>query len=541
MVGGSPPIGEASGRGPVIFHAVSLSIAAIMLVWTAKGLQFYWDDWAIISALSRGDFSVPWLMNSHNEHWILLPKLVFSLLHVTLGFGSVWPYIAITLMLHLLLCHLLWRLAIRGGADPWLTGWASLGFALYAAGIENIFFVIPMGVVANMVLGTATLLELNRPRPRPVVIVLLSTVNVVTYSLAPVFLVLSGVSLVVQRRIRLAWTLVPPGTIYALWFLLERPSVPGQPHSSVDVLLVPLYWMLGVGNAISSAVPWRSPEAANMPGLQPVSAFLAFVGVCVLVGILTTIARRPDLRPGWVVTVFFLGCPGLVAVSSLSKVSFGLGYAMLPRYTYIGTAFLLPFLLVFLTRAMTRRRVRRAAVMTAAAAVALANVVAWPGVAGERVRMTRESARTLAAGQNLANAGRPLYREMAGTPAFGFLTPEDLSRLDLSQVAGEITRADELSAVLSAQVRVIPGGAPVSPCGPTTSAIDAPLESAPFTINVSRTTTVALSINVDGGDASHAWVTRLGAGAHDVSSLVDQGTLVVRELDGGASLVLCER
>lgn len=520
---------------------VGLGCAALLLCWSARGLQFYWDDWAVIAALGRGDFSTSWLLSSHNEHWFLLPKLVFAGLHASVGAGSVWPYVAVTLALHLLLCHLLWRLALRAGADEWLAGLATLGFALYAAGIEDILFPTPMGVIANMVLGTLTVLELTRDRPRPVVIAVLSTLNVITYSLASVFLVLSAVLMLVQRRRGLLWTLVPPSLLYALWFLLEGPRVPGQAREVGDVLLVALYWLLGVGNSLASVVPWRSPSAANLPGLQPFSAFLALAGAAVLVGILVLVARRPALRPGPVVTVFLLGTVVLVAVSSLSKVSFGLGYAMLSRYTYIGTAFLLPFLVVLLTRVVTQRPRTRAAVTVVVAGLAVANIVAWPPVAAERVGMTRDAARTLAAGQRLATSGQPLYAEMAGTPEFGFLSPEDLHRLDLSQVAGEVTRADVLSAVLAAQVRMVANDTPASRCGARGTSVEVPLESTPVTIDVPRTTTVALSLTGEDGAVSRVRATRLAPGWYDVDALVDDGVLTVRRLDGGDVLRLCGR
>ncbi len=374
-----------------------------------------------------------------------------------------------------------------------LAGLATIGFALYAAGIEDILFPTPMGVVANMVLGTMTVLELSRHRPRPVVVVALSTLNVMTYSLASVFLVLSVALVLVRRRPRLLWTLVPPTVVYGTWFLLEAPRVPGQAQVAGDLLLVPLYWLLGVGNALASVVPWRSPAAANLPGLQPVSAFLALASVSLLVAMLVLVARRPHLRPGPTVTVFLLGLPVLVAMSSLSKVSFGLGYAMLSRYTYIGTAFLLPFLVVLVSRVMAERPMSRPVVTVAVAGVVLANVVAWPAVAAERVMMTRDAARTLAAGQQLARSGQPLFPEMASTPEFGFLAPEDLPRLDLTQVADEVTRADRLTAVLSAQVRFVVTRTPPARCEAAAASLDVPLGSTPVTIEVPSTTTVAFS------------------------------------------------
>ncbi len=137
--------GPPSSAGePAPSTSLSLCIGgAVCSAWTARGLQFYWDDWAIVSALNRGDFSLSWLMANHNEHWILLPKLVYSCstdrgLRVSLAIhrgdpdapprpGS--PSV---------------EAGHSGGADPWLATLAALGFALYAAGVEDILFPIQM-------------------------------------------------------------------------------------------------------------------------------------------------------------------------------------------------------------------------------------------------------------------------------------------------------------------------------------------------------------------------------------------------------------
>jgi hypothetical protein len=361
---------------------------------------------------------------------------------------------------------------------------------------------------------------------------------VMTFGLAPVFLLLSGVLLLVQRRIRLAWTLLPACAVFALWYLIEAPRVSGQPHTLADLLLVPLYWLLGIGNAAASVIPWRSPAATILPGLDSTSAFLALVSVCVLVAALVLVARRPRLRPGPVVTVFLLGSPVVIVVTSLSRVSYGLGYAMLSRYTYIGTAFLLPFLLVLLTRTAAGSRTKQRITLAAVCVVVGANIIAWPAVAREWTTSTRDSARTLAAGQQLARAGQPLYREMAATPEFGFLAPDDLPGLDLRQVADEVTRVDQLSAVLSAQVRMVAGETPPAPCEEVAS-LRLPLASAPFTIRVPQTSTVALSLTDGEGATSRVRATRLTPGVYVVSSLVDDGTLVIRELEGRTNLALC--
>jgi len=66
-----------------------------------------------------------------------------------------------------------------------------------------------------------------------------------------------------------------------------------------------------------------------------------------------------------------------------------------------------------------------------------------------------------------------------------------------------------------------------------------PLASAPFTIRVPQTSTVALSLTDGEGATSRVRATRLTPGVYVVSSLVDDGTLVIRELEGRTNLALC--
>ena len=78
---------DTPGSRVLAFHLSSLAVVAGVLVWSARGLQFYWDDWALVAALSRGDFSAAWFFGNHNEHWIMLPKLVYALLYRCSGSG----------------------------------------------------------------------------------------------------------------------------------------------------------------------------------------------------------------------------------------------------------------------------------------------------------------------------------------------------------------------------------------------------------------------------------------------------------------------
>ena len=174
------------------FHLLSLFLAGVFLLWSARGLHFYYDDWPLVAAVTRGEASVAWLFAPHNEHLIVVPKLVFASLYQLVGAGSALPYLAVTIGLHVTVCHLLFRLSLQGGADPWHAAVAAAGFATFAAGIENILFVVTLGLLAAVALGIGTILELGRPRPRSWLVVTMTTVSFMSFGIAPVLLAVSG-------------------------------------------------------------------------------------------------------------------------------------------------------------------------------------------------------------------------------------------------------------------------------------------------------------------------------------------------------------
>ena len=533
------PLETGPTRRPLMVHLLSLAAAAVLIVWSARGLQFYYDDWAMVAAINRGEPLWGWLMAPHNEHWILVPKLVFAGLHSLVGFGSVWPYALVTLALHLTLCHLLWRFAVRCGADPWLATIAALGFAVYCAGVENILVAMEMLFVGSMVLGTLTFLELTRGRPRPALVVLWSVLNVMTFSLGPVFVGMAALLIVVQRRWRTLGALVPAAALFVAWRSVQQPASTGTAASVGDLLTLPVYWAMGVGNGVSSIVPWRSAAATPLPGLDPRGALLACVGVVVLVLAVFAGERVHRWRGGAAATVFMLGCPGVVLVTSFSRVDFGLGYAMISRNTYVSTAFLLPFLVVVLSRVSREGGRVRVAVVATALAVALANVVVWGGVGRAWSDLTQRNARVLAAGQELQRQGETLLPEMAATSDFAWLSPADLERLDLSEVSSTVTAVDALDARLAAQTTIERLQVPQDGCSVVAdSRIAFAVDDDEGWFRLEHRSDVSFWMR-DGHVRSSGKVTTLDAGTYGVRTLSAHGELDLQDLGGSRSLTAC--
>ena len=524
-------------RRAVVLHAASLVVAAAYLVWSARGSQFYADEWGFLAHLEESGPGMAWLLEPHNEHWTLVAKAAYTGIAAVVGTGSVWPYLALALVLHLVLTHLLWRLAVSRGADPALATLACAGLAVYAAGVENILWAFQTTLLSTMVLGTLAFLEMTRTRPRGWRVGLLCAAAVTTSGLSVVFLGLVVLVALARRRLDLVWTAVPAAALELTWYLVQSPSV-ATPAGAGSLALLPVYWALGLGNAVAGVVPFRTPQQAVFPSSAASTVPVVLLGTVVLVLALAATWRRPRLRPDRMVTVFLLGTPAFVLLTSLSRLSAGIGSAMLSRYAYVGTAFLLPWGLVLLTRIVRDRPSARRPVLVGAAVLLAANAVSWWAVSGEWTSWTRTNARIITAGQELVGSGAPVYADSVLTPEFAVLSPRQVSRLEVRRPAGAPGTQDRLSAALAAQTRLVPVPSPSGPCGPVASEVTLPLGSTPNVV-VSGATPVEVELVDPSGARSHVRGATLAAGAHRLESLLPTGTVLVRVADGEARLRSC--
>ncbi len=526
-------------RRAVAVHLASLVVAAAYLVWSARGSQFYADEWGFLARLEGPGPTVSWLLEPHNEHWTLVAKATYAGIAAVGGTGSVWPYLGLALVLHLTLVHLLWRLALQGGADATLTTIACAGLAVYAAGVENILWAFQTTLLSTMVLGTLAFLEMTRSRPRGWRVAALCALAVMTSGLSVVFVGLVVLAALARRRIDLAWTAVPAAVLELLWYLVQSPSV-ATPPGGGSLALLPVYWALGLGNVVAGIVPFRTPEQAVFPSSAASTVPVVLLGAVVLLAALVAAWRRPRLRPDVMVAVFLLGAPTFVLLTSLSRLSAGIGSAMLSRYAYVGTAFLVPWALVLLTRIVRDHPSARRPVLAGAALLLAANAVSWWAVSGEWTSWTRTNARIITAGQELVRSGAPVYADSVLTPEFAFLSPRQVSLLEVRRPAGPPGTQDRLSAALAAQTRLVPVANPPGPCGPVASEVTLRLDADPVPVVVTaESTPVEVELVDPTGARSHVRGATLGAGAHRLESLLPAGSVVVRVVGGEGVLSAC--
>ena len=119
--------------------------AAVLLLWLGRGMTFFWDEWDFIGTRSLGD-PATW-MAPHNEHWSLLPILVYRAMVETIGIGSYLPYLAVVALLHIAVVAAVYRLVRDATGNGPIAVAAGLVIALFGSGFENLFWGFQTGFV----------------------------------------------------------------------------------------------------------------------------------------------------------------------------------------------------------------------------------------------------------------------------------------------------------------------------------------------------------------------------------------------------------
>jgi len=221
----APPARRDSMRSARLGLSAVVVGAAIFLFATARGLWFGGDDWFIIT--DRGLTSGPGrqgLFEPHFEHWSTLPILAWRGLYSTFGLHTYWPYIGLTIVVHLVIVVLLWYVMTRAAVDGWVATCGCAVFAAAGTGFENLINAWQTQLILPLALGLGAILVApesgRRFTARDAVAAVLLTAAVMSSGVALPMLVAVGLVLVVRRSLRLtALTLVVPVVAYGWWYL----------------------------------------------------------------------------------------------------------------------------------------------------------------------------------------------------------------------------------------------------------------------------------------------------------------------------------
>ena len=388
------------GRLPLATTVLIVLIGSVFLLLQARHLWFFGDDWMFLLERSISQRPVQDLMMPHNDHWTLVPIVVYRALFSVVGLQHYLVFAMLPIAAHAATCILLFLLLRRMGVLPWVAVGVTTVMVFLGAGAENLLWPFQVGMVGTAAFGLAALLVSTGSSGRRSLglVWLLSILSVMTAGTAIPMLIWLGAFTLMRDGLRRALVLtVPPMVVYAAWFLVWGHQ------ADTGITKAPL------ADVIPMA--WRGLSATwdNMTGF-------AGVGPVIVIGLLAgSVALQPgtDRRTlalsGWAaaLTTFM--------IFAYSRGQFGPDAATASRYAYFGALMMLPSLALVLGSAQDRVRVRAAeAWLTLAAVLGLLVVPGVFGVIDFRVArdaMTPDLQERVLAASQLARSGQRLLRE----------------------------------------------------------------------------------------------------------------------------------
>jgi hypothetical protein len=300
--------------------AAVIAGAAILLL--TSGYNFYFDEWDFI--LTAPDWTWVTYLQPHNEHPVLIPRLIYAALLSTAGLRSYLPYMSVLLLLHATNVVLVFELVRRRSGD--LVGLGAAALLLFlGAGWENLLWAFQMTFVGSVTCGLGALLALEQPRSRTSlgVAASLASASVMFSGIGLFFVVAAVVRLGVleARRRDLVW-FAPLVVAVAAWYVAfgRGGAATNPPPTAHNLIAAPLYLLWGLGQAAAGVVGeggWWGPVALALA-----------IGVMAW----TWRKRRPDPFVLGVVAALV----SLYLVTGLTRAQFGYEQAGAGRYVYEG-------------------------------------------------------------------------------------------------------------------------------------------------------------------------------------------------------------
>ncbi len=206
-------------RQPTTWHLLSLIASAALLVVLARSQWFYFDEWAFLVPDNGSSLFAP-----HVGHWSTSPILITHALRAVFGVNTYWPYILLALAIHLALCHLVWRLSLRAGVNPWIATALSFMLMVLGAGAENILWAFQIGFMGAMLLGLIVIALVDRPqlsRRAFIAVIVLSVWSLTFSGTAIPMLLAAGLVSLARRGVRTTIILFSPAAVvYLAWYAI---------------------------------------------------------------------------------------------------------------------------------------------------------------------------------------------------------------------------------------------------------------------------------------------------------------------------------
>lgn len=418
----------------VAAHYLSLVLGAVVLAWLGRNQWFFADDWEFIADRGLTGHPALGLFVPHTQHWTTGPIIIWRGLLNVFGLHSYIPFLLTAIAVHLVVVHLIWRVAGRAHVGDWTrTAGAALFMVAASNGTNAMWaFQITLNGTIAIGLGILLLVESNSPmsRPRFGAVIALSLVMVTFSSIAIPMMIAVGVLVLIRHGWRQAMICVLPAAVaFGSWYMvIGRKPLPGNSNVGIRLklsgsLLEPATRFLGHGVAVSIGAPY-------------------FLGVVVsmvlLIGLIAWSVSKRRILVGRAAGATSAALAGIVffALAAVGRATSVQDAPTQPRYLYVAGALLLPLVMVCLD-SFVRPLVRRWRIVGPLLLVGVA-VLGYANVAKLRHIAHHQSAIEQILRSRILDAASQIR---TGEPYIAGSTPEPQFTIDLQM--------DELAKLVS--------------------------------------------------------------------------------------------
>lgn len=360
-------------------HYVLLAAGALWIALCARGQWFFYDEWAFLVEPDASGLMAP-----HVGHWSLSPILITELLRSIFGLSTYVPYLAVAVLIHLGIAHLLWRALRRLGTHRWVAVALAFLFTVLGIGSENILWAFQIGFMGAILLGLGAVLVADVQAPKRPWIAFIGFVVLTTASLTfsgTALPLLAAAALVAWRRHglrRAVVMLLPAVVVYGCWYVYATRSFDMAKGGRVD----------GFGQLLTGVPQYAAKMFVDaLQLLTPIPSFGIILFTIVLIAAVARFTSLWRTRP--IALALLLGGLVFALLTGFSRINNGFEATLQGRYVYMMLTLMFPLIGVILTVAIRRRMIQP----TLAVALVLATAVYNAGVM--RVTASAQSEREL--------------------------------------------------------------------------------------------------------------------------------------------------
>ncbi|HEY6317203.1 MAG TPA: hypothetical protein VI462_04850, partial [Acidimicrobiia bacterium] len=403
----------------VCFWVMAAAVLVFLLV-IDRNRWFSADEWQpLVSRTLFGGHGTASPVPPHNEHWVLIPIVIYRVLFTLFGLRHHLPYEVVGVLVHLLTVWLLWRFLLRLGVSAWVALASVTAFALLGAGWENITDTFQIAFVLPVAAVFAALLLLpleGRFSRRDGIVAALLIGAVMCSNVGLITVLVAAIVQLVRRGIRVAaLTVAPVAVIWLIWYARYHSQLvtAGRLPFRTAVQRLPAFVWNGLTNPISTTTG------------------LAGVGVVAIVLLVAWAIRRTRLAEPWTAPLALaFAAPVFLALTGIGRVQYGSSYASTPRYAYVALALLAPLGAMAIDATLRRAALAPLILVGSAALLVLVGSSQIKDAAGKQTGIEQERESRILATAQLARTPATFLYPVPVPDAIPNLTVPIIHRLD---------------------------------------------------------------------------------------------------------------